>query len=227
MTSEDEMEGVFLVKDVLSRKLRHQILSKLDDSVFVDGKKTASGIAADVKSNEQVDLKKVPGMAEEIAGIIRENGEFQYRAMPKLFSSLLINRYRAGMAYGSHTDNAVMAGGGRSDLSFTLVLSDLESYEGGELCMETPFGEQALRITGGDMLVYPSGGLHRVAAVRSGQRIALVGWVQSRVRDAAKRQILLDLDRSRQTYLKKVGHDRAADLLAKSAANLRRMWDEG
>jgi PKHD-type hydroxylase len=220
------MEGLFLIRDMVSKGLRSQILSKLDDSVFVDGKTTASGMAENVKSNEQVDLDRVSGVKDQIVDVIRNHAEFEYLAMPKLMSSLLINRYRPGMAYGTHTDNAVMAGGGRSDLSFTLVLSEPDNYEGGELCMETPFGEQAVRIPAGAMLIYPTGGLHRVAAVTSGERIAIVGWVQSRVRDAAKRQILHDLDRSRKAYLEKVGHDRTADLLFKSTANLRRMWDE-
>jgi len=207
--------------------LRARILSALDDAEFVSGSTTASGMAENVKSNEQVPLDKVPQLKKQVLEVISSHAEFQYLTMPKLISNLLISRYLPGMRYGTHTDNAVMGTGGRSDLSFTLMLSDQESYEGGELCMETSFGEQAVRIPAGAMLLYPTGGLHRVAEVKTGQRIAIVGWIQSRVRDAAKRQILHDLDRSRQAYLKAVGHDRTADLMFKSTVNLRRMWDEG
>jgi PKHD-type hydroxylase len=221
------MEGLFLIRNVLPKDLRQRILSKLDDSVFVDGKTTAQGMAENVKSNEQVDLKRLPGVTDLIMDAIGSHPEFNYLTMPKLMSTPLISRYRPGMTYGTHTDNAVMSGGGRSDVSFTLMLSDSESYDGGELCMETSFGEQAVRIPAGAMLVYPTGGLHRVAPVKTGARMAIVGWLQSRVRDAAKRQILYDLDRSRKAYLKNVGHDRVADLLFKSTVNLRRMWDDG
>lgn len=220
------MEALFLITDVLAPELRREILAQLDESLFADGKTTASGMARAVKSNQQADLSRLPALAERLFGILKDQHDFQYRAMPRLLSNLLISRYRVGMAYGTHTDSAIMPGGGRSDLSFTLMLSEPNDYDGGELCMETPFGEKSARIPAGAMLLYPTGGLHRVAEVTRGERIAIVGWVQSRVRDPARRQILHDLDRVRRTYLDRVGHDRAADLLLKSSMNLRRMWDE-
>ena len=67
--------------------------------------------------------------------------------------------------------------------------------------------------------------LHVLPATR-GERLVVVGWVQSRIRDPRKREIILDLDQVRQAYLAKQGHDRMADLLLKASSNLRRMWDE-
>lgn len=208
-------------------EVRAQILKQLKAMSFEDGKATASGMAESVKVNEQIELEKLPEVKRQVIELLRNHAELQYLTMPKLVSNLLISRYRKGMAYGTHTDSAVLAQGGRSDLSFTLMLSEDGDYTGGELCMETVFGEQSIRIPAGAMLVYPTGGLHRVAEVMSGERIVIIGWIQSRVREASKRQILFDLDRAQKSYLDKVGHDRAADLLLKSTANLRRMWDEG
>ena len=62
--------------------------------------------------------------------------------------------------------------------------------------------------------------------VTRGERLVVVGWVQSRIRDPQKRQMLLDLDTVRKRYLDKVGHDDGADLLLKTSNNLRRLWDE-
>lgn len=133
---------------------------------------------------------------------------------------------RWAWSMGMHTDSAIMNTGYRSDISFTLSLTDPETYEGGELVMETSFGEQPIKIPAGTLIIYPTGGLHRVAPVTQGVRLVVVGWVQSRIRDAAKRQILLDMHQARKAYLQKVGHDRNADLMFKSSENLRRMWDD-
>lgn len=221
------MDNMFLLRNVLTPDQIKATLGLLDDNIYQDGKSTANGTAKDVKHNEQVDLERLPELADEIITTLRDNREFQYLSMPQRLSSLLISRYIPGMAYGTHTDSAVMNGGGRSDLSFTLMLSDQNSYEGGELCMETPFGEKQFKIPAGALVLYPTGGLHRVNQVVKGSRIAIVGWVQSRIRDDRKRQILQDLDLVRKAYLDKIGHDRTADLLLRSTANLQRMWDEG
>lgn len=66
---------------------------------------------------------------------IARNALFQAVAYPRIVHSLLFSRYGAGMSYGRHTDNALMGGATfyRSDVSFTVFLSEPEAYEGGEL----------------------------------------------------------------------------------------------
>ena len=48
----------------------------------------------------------------------------------------------------------------RSDLSFTLFLSDPASYEGGELVLEGTDGERAVKPAAGALVVYSTGALH-------------------------------------------------------------------
>ena len=55
---------------------------------------------------------------------------------PKTILGPLFSRYEPGHAYGTHVDDALM-GGVRTDVSFTLFLSPPESYEGGELVIDT------------------------------------------------------------------------------------------
>jgi PKHD-type hydroxylase len=130
------------------------------------------------------------------------------------------------MSYGSHIDNAFMGEDNRlrSDLSFTLFLSDPTTYEGGELVIETTGGEQAFKLTAGSMILYPSSTLHRVETITAGIRLAAVGWIQSLVRDAADREILFDLDTVRQELFARDGKTKEFDLLCKSYANLLRRW---
>ena len=59
----------------------------------------------------------------------------------------MFSRYETGHVYGTHVDDALLAGR-RSDVSFTLFLSDPDSYEGGELVLDSSFGEEAVKLTG-------------------------------------------------------------------------------
>ena len=125
-----------------------------------------------------------------------------------------------------HYDDAFIEGV-RTDLSFTLFLSQPDSYTGGELEIESPLGTQAIKLTPGCALVYPSHHLHAVRPVQSGVRLAIVGWIQSRVPSLDHRQILYDLadatDRVEQTT--NVSSD---DLIRLKHVrnNLVRLWSE-
>jgi PKHD-type hydroxylase len=114
----------------------------------------------------------------------------------------------------------------RSDISFTLSLTDPNSYEGGELVMETPAGEQSFKLGLGHMIMYPSTTLHRVNPVTKGERLAAVGWIQSTIREAHMREVLYDLDVARRNLFDQQGKTREFDLISKATANLQRLWAE-
>jgi len=217
---------VYVIENVLSEEEVGQVLEDVAGAQMQDGKRTAHGMARRVKKNLQLTAREAPELIRKLARKIGSNPHFRFLAMPRNIGAVTISRYLEGMEYGTHTDAAVMAGGLRADLSFTLFLTDPASYEGGELAVETPVGERRVKLNPGSMVLYATGSLHRVLPVVRGERIAVVGWVQSRIRDPARRELLLDLEVARQAHLKAVGHDRAADLLLKATENLRRMWDE-
>jgi PKHD-type hydroxylase len=111
-------------------------------------------------------------------------------------------------------------------VAFTLFLSDPQSYDGGELIVDTAAGEDATKLSAGALVAYPATGLHRVAEVTRGTRLAAVGWARSFVRDAAQRELLFDLDTARRKLFAQQGATAEFDLLSKSLANLLRMWAE-
>src|SRR3546814_1657970 len=119
------------------------------------------------------------------------NRFFTMAAMPRMMRPILFSRCLAGMGYGPHIDNALMgeAPQTRIDLAFTLFLSDPESYEGGELEIDEPAGTRSFKLPAGAAILYPANSLHRVAAVASGRRDVVVGWLQSLVREADRRRI--------------------------------------
>lgn len=193
---------------------------------FGDGRATAGRAARQVKHNDQ--LEQGPAM-DAIRGQVRKAFErhalYRAFAQPKAVTRMLVSRYTTGMEYGTHVDEALM-GGRRTDLSFTLFLSAPEEYDGGALVIEDIGGESAIKLEPGDAILYPTGALHRVEPVLSGERLAVIGWIRSLVRRADQREILFDLDLASQTELSQNGKTPLYDTLAKSRANLLRMWAE-
>jgi PKHD-type hydroxylase len=214
-----------ILQAVLTGEDLARVRAGLATAAFAPGKRTAGAAARAVKDNLQADGgdPRVEALDRFVTDALQRHPLFSIAARPVRWSRVLFSRYEPGMAYGAHTDDALM-GGLRSDLAFTLFLSDRADYEGGELVIETALGEQSIGLEAGDAILYPAGAIHRVAPVTRGARLAAVGWVQSAVAEASRREILFDLSVAR-TRLGEAGAAREELLrLDKSIANLLRLW---
>ena len=129
------------------------------------------------------------------------------------------------MHYGRHIDNPYMSSG-RSDLSFTISLTNKESYEGGELVIETMNTEEKFKLNAGEIILYPSSYLHSVSEVINGERLVCVGWIESYVKSTDKREYLFDLDAGARSLLAKYGRSDELDLIFKSYSNLLRVMGD-
>jgi PKHD-type hydroxylase len=204
-----------------------------DVAPWVDGRVTAGFQGAPVKHNRQLD--ETSPMARElgdrVVGELERNALFISAILPNRLYPPMFNRYGEGMAFGTHVDGTVRGLPGsrhklRTDLSATLFLSPPESYDGGELIIESDFGNQTAKLQAGELVVYSATSRHRVAAVTRGERLACVFWIQSLVREDDKREKLFELDRTIQS-LTQAGAD--PDALVRLAAHyhgLLRMWTE-
>jgi PKHD-type hydroxylase len=185
------------IPQVLSRDQAARILDVLAGGDFVDGRLSAGEMARDVKHNlEYQRPENKPTEIDQMVGTgLMGSRTFHDFALPKQIAPPIFSRYEPGMEYGTHVDTALMGRTSviRSDLSLTLFLSDPASYDGGELTVETTFGEQQVKLPPGPAVVYASTTLHRVAPVTRGARIVALSWVQSYVRDEGMREILFDL----------------------------------
>ena len=85
-------------------------------------------------------------------------------------------------------------------------------------------GDAQVKFPRGDALVYPANSLHQVQKVTSGVRLASIVWVQSMVRDQAKRQMLFELNKACEIINKKLTGTEEEGLLLKVYGNLIRMW---
>jgi PKHD-type hydroxylase len=200
-----------------------------------DGRTTAGTQGAQVKNNQQMpELGAATAQAREmVINALAKSAQFMTGALPKRIYPPSFNRYAQGTnAFGSHIDNAVRsvpAAGGlggylRTDLSCTLFLTPPDSYDGGELVMESPGGEQSFKLAAGDMLLYPANTVHRVNPVTSGERIASFFWVESLVASNEQRQVLYELDMG--IYGLRQNHGETPEVLRLTGVyhNLLRMW---
>jgi len=200
---------------------------------WVDGRVTAGHQGVRVKHNLQL-AEEAPAARELGAMVLRaleRHPLFISGALPRQVYPPMFNRYDGaeGMQFGSHIDGAVrlIPGSGariRTDISATLFLSDPASYDGGELAVEDTYGMQRVKLPAGDLVLYPATSLHRVLPVTRGSRLASFFWVQSMVRDDARRALLFDLDMS----IVRLTHDAPGHAALVSLAgcyhNLLRMW---
>ena len=216
---------IFQIPDVLSADELSQVQTTLATAEFIDGKLTAGWYAKQVKHNQQIKGTEAKEVRELMRQALTRHPLFQAAVRPKQVHSLLLSRYDTGMEYGRHVDNALM-GNQRSDVSFTVFLSEPQDYNGGELVVEGAADEQSYKLAAGTAIIYPSSTLHRVEPVTQGTRLVAVGWVQSWIRDAAKRELLFDLDTVRRSLYTQSGKSNEFDLLSKSLANLMRQWVE-
>lgn len=205
--------------------MRQELLGA--EAAWRPGADTAGWHARAVKNNRQLDSASALAgrLAAQLEQALLAHPLFQSAALPLRLHSWRFSRAGPGEGYGTHVDNAFMAGG-RADVSFTVFLSEPAEYSGGGLWLEHPSGEEEVRLAAGSAFVYPSTLLHRVEPVGRGERLAAVGWVQSRVRDAERRELLFDLDTARRALFQQEGKSEPFDLISRSYSNLLRQWGE-
>ncbi|MEW8099210.1 MAG: Fe2+-dependent dioxygenase [Candidatus Thiodiazotropha endolucinida] len=219
------------IDDLLQQAQLDKIDQILAQAEFVDGKLTAGKAAQRVKNNQE--LKGEPRQMELLIRILTSamanNETFRSAVLPYRMADPIFARYQPGMTYGDHVDDPLMGLSGqrfRSDVSMTIFLREPETYEGGELVVRTTFGEKRVKLPAGSAVIYPSSSLHQVSEVTRGERLVALAWIQSYVRDPAKRELLYELDQAREHLLATAPDTEGTGLVDKSYANLLRMWGD-
>ena len=204
--------------ETINKNLKNQ------KDLWEDGKKTAGSYASKVKNNLQLNRNSEfsKKYAELIKRKILSNQLIKSFAVPKLIHGIMFTKSQKDMHYGRHVDNPFMSSG-RSDLSFTISLTHQDSYEGGELLIETINSENKFKLNAGEIIIYPSTYLHSVEEIKNGERIVCIGWIESYVKSIEEREYLFDLDAGAKGLLAKHGRSDELDLVFKSYSNLLRL----
>ena len=219
----------YLTHQLLNAEEINLIKKELEEAIqdWEDGKKTAGSHASKVKNNLQLNRhsKVSKNNAQLVNKKILSSQLIKSFSLPKKIHGIMFTKSLNNMHYGRHIDNPYMSSG-RSDLSFTLSLTNKESYKGGELIIETMNSEERFKLNAGEIILYPSSYLHAVNEVNNGERLVCVGWIESYVKSTEKREYLFDLDAGARSLLSKHGRSDELDLIFKSYSNLLRVMGD-
>jgi len=198
---------------------------------FREGTTSAGSEAKRVKNNHEMFISEAETqrLNNLVMGKLIKNKTYVDTAFAAKIAAPYYARYSKGMNYGNHVDDPVMGPPNqryRSDISITIFLNGPEAYEGGELVINTQFGEQKVKLNAGDAVLYPSSSTHRVAEVTKGERLVAVTWLQSTIRDPAKREILYNLSQARETLINTSAGSQELEQLSNGYVNLLRMWTD-
>ena len=205
-----------------------EMLAKLK---FVDGKASAGMAASRVKNNQEANrqAQEIGDLDNLVVGSLVRHPVYRAGALALKVATPFYARYVPGMHYGDHEDDPVMGGEDglyRTDIAITIFLNDPKAYDGGELTINTAFGEQKIKLPAGDAVMYPASSRHRVSEVTRGERLVAVTWVQSLVRDPARRELLYELNQVRERMLKATPEAEDTAHINAVYVNLVRMWSE-
>ena len=220
------------IPEVLTADQVAHIRQRLHAADWTDGRETVGAQGAKVKRNLQLpDSSPLrEELAREVLKALARHPLYHAATLPLRTLPPRFNRYEGGGEYGFHVDGAVMALPNgeqlRSDISCTLFLAAPDDYDGGELIVSDTYGEHEIKLPAGDLIVYPSSSLHRVLPVTRGARVAAFFWVQSLIRDDARRRMLFELDASIQTLTHTGANADAVLQLTGIYHNLLRQWAE-
>jgi PKHD-type hydroxylase len=194
---------------------------------FIDGR--VSNPHNTAKQNEQLhDQSAYQQSSELLRQAMLRSAEFLEFAFPVAFAPPMMTRYGPGMKYGAHADAAFIQLPGatiRSDLSSTIFLNDSEDYAGGELHIRLGDADLMFKLKPGEAIVYPSDSLHQVVPVTKGERLVAITFIQSRIQDPFRRNLLFELNEVAALEGLKIDPDNFSRLQL-IQQNLLRYWSD-
>lgn len=194
---------------------------------FVDGRITNPHNKS--KNNQQIHDPKAQEVTAKLIGqAFGRSEEFREFAFPVAVAPPMIARYQPSMHYGAHADAAFIQLGAatiRSDLSCTIFLSDPTTYDGGALHVRLGNASLRFKLPAGDMIIYPSDTFHEVEPVTRGTRLVAITFIQSRIADPFRRNLLFDLNEVAALEGRKMDPPNFARLQLVQA-NLLRHWSD-
>lgn len=166
---------MIICREVLSKDAVKSITDNLRD-----WKEGQSVLGPDHKQN--LEIKNHP-LSDKVKEAIICHPDIKKYSFIKQITQPRFNKYSDQGKYNDHVD-FFRQEGVRTDWSMTLFLSD--DYEGGELVIDG----KSIKLPAGDLVMYPSGHIHRVNPVTRGKRLAAIAWAESYVEDCGNRKIL-------------------------------------
>lgn len=189
-----------------------QIKKLIEEGIWKNGKNSALGGAKLNKENKQIaaDDKIFEKLMPYLIKVHNDPTVKSYTFLKELIDPRIAS-YELNEYYDWHVDSTLLANK-RTDLSFTIFISDKSEYEGGELVFQ--ISNQLISVKGnsGQMIVYPSGMLHKVNKIQSGKRLVVVGWINSHVKFEEHRERLFQFGYEKTRIEKLLGYEETKNL---------------
>jgi len=189
-----------------------EIKKLIELGVWKNGKDSALGETKNIKANKQITLSD-PIFIQVMPYLLKAHTDIAVQSYTYLKELIdpRISLYELNDHYDWHIDVSLLANK-RTDLSYTIFLSNKEEYEGGELAFKSAHHTFTVKGNAGSMVIYPSGLLHKVNEVTSGKRLVIVGWINSNVKLEENRERLFDLAVENARLGKIIGKDEMKNL---------------
>ncbi|MGF1456137.1 MAG: Fe2+-dependent dioxygenase [Alphaproteobacteria bacterium] len=216
-----------ILPDLLNHAEVQRLRELADVIPYQDGKSTNPDFQ--LKNNLQPDPQAPSSQesAQLVQSALVRNPWVRETCFPKALGAPLLSKYEPGMSYGEHVDTPVLAGSPpvRVDISCTVFVAEPDSYDGGELIIRLADREVSVKEKPGSAVFYPSTCFHRVAPVTRGTRLVAITFIESRIRDTHRREILNELQGCINDYGAKLSQE-ANMRLEFVRTNLVRLWYE-
>lgn len=207
------------IPDILNPSQLQQIAGIYQRAEWSDGKASAGSIAKAAKSNREI--KSGTPEHRELAKIVMvslaENTEVEMAMTPVGSSIPIFSKYTEGMFYPEHLDEpmvsyknpngSIFPARFRADISATIFLSNPDDYEGGELLIKSPYGDQTYKGAAGSMVTYPSNFVHEITPVSGGERRVAVLWFQSQYGNPEERMHIYHLRKATRQLIERYPDD--------------------
>jgi PKHD-type hydroxylase len=179
--------------------------------------------------SNDANVRTTQDMAATVTQALWSHPLFVLAVHPKRLSQPVFRRYDEGMESGGAVADALNGGnnGIRADVGVIVFLSEPLSYDGGELVLDTGFGDEKIKAGAGECVIYAASARRGVALLTRGTRWTAECCAQSLIRHSAQREILYDIGYSLH-LLELFGPTRRAevDQLRACQQNLLRLWAE-
>lgn len=166
---------------------------------FIDGSTSGSKDKESKYNEELFDTCHSESLISFVDKEIKRCNEFSYILLPRATTNPRFLRYTKGMHYAYHND-FYMINEIRTDYSVTCFLNSPDEYEGGELVLRIGDKEVEYKMEPGKAIAYPTGTLHKVNKVTSGERRVIVFWLESIISDSRIRDTLSEYSSTLMKY---------------------------
>lgn len=168
-------------------------LSKIDEffleeseTYWEDGLRSTTHDNKNIKNNLELigETDLYTNINKLVKQRIYKNKDFFNYTIPAESTSVIVSKTKPDGYYRVHHDSPALG-----NFSTTIFLSDKDSYTGGELVLNTGIELKEIKLDRGFAVTYNTGMCHAVNKVTGGERLAIVLWTTTLIRDNNLRHI--------------------------------------